>query len=132
MEYQLGNLFNRFTNMFENYGVYIKTCTKAEIETYIFEEFDLDVIGLLHKNIVHLLEMEGLIDSEISQNCAKLRESFFALKGTELWNIQSVKNALEWINILKLVDKIRGLIHQRWTQHELDEIYKINQYCRVE
>ncbi|MDL2287431.1 hypothetical protein LJB90_02575 [Eubacteriales bacterium OttesenSCG-928-G02] len=124
----LGERFKNYMDTFDYCGTDIINKPDLEIGYYVFEEFDTSIICCLYKDSLDLFKYEGLIDDEIAKKSKTLREEVLFLQSTSLWNIEAVKNSEEWLNIMKMCDEIKSLVHQRWTGTPLEELYSLSVY----
>jgi len=118
-EISIEKKFDLYLDTLEKCGIELLNLSDEMIGYYIFEEFEVGAISFLYKDNLLSLADEGLIDNEIYFKSQILRKKFMALQGTDLWNIESVKKADKWKEILQLSDKIKELIHQKWSDEEL-------------
>ncbi len=91
-------------------GTYLLDADKTTIEYNIFEEFDIGAISFLHINNLIILKDAGLINELVMSKSIELRDKFMELQGNEKWNIESVKNSTEWLEILELSDEMKRML----------------------
>ncbi|MDE6087222.1 MAG: hypothetical protein K2G25_02420 [Oscillospiraceae bacterium] len=112
--YQLEeNRYDRFVATLHECGLFLLNQDETFIGTYIFEDFDIDVrINLCKDNLNFLLE-NGWINQIIFQKCTQLYEKFCAVEKNfpEFWNINAVKTAPLWHEILSLSDEIKSMLY---------------------
>lgn len=92
-----------------------------EINHDIFEELAIDYPASFSQYTREVLEDNDIIDKNISLLSKQLQTKLLDLeRGDVLWNVKSVKTTQEWKEVLQLSDKIKELIHQKWTNEELN------------
>lgn len=92
-----------------------------EINHDIFEELAIDYPASFSQYTREVLEDNDIIDRNISLLSKQLQTKLLDLeRGDVLWNVKSVKTTPEWKEVLQLSDKIKELIHQKWTNEELN------------
>lgn len=92
-----------------------------EINHDIFEELAIDYPASFSQYTREVLEDNDIIDRNISLLSKQLQTKLLDLeRGDVLWNVKSVKTTPEWKEALQLSDKIKELIHQKWTNEELN------------
>ncbi|HAA0651096.1 hypothetical protein AJL15_08195 [Listeria monocytogenes] len=101
-------------------GMHTINLSDEEIEYEIFEELAIDYPAALSPYTRELLVDNDIIDRELSLLSKQLQTKLFELDGGILWNVKALRTAPEWKEILRLSDEIKGLIHQQWTDEELD------------
>lgn len=116
----IGGKFDWFLDTLSKSGIFVKKLSDTEIETYIFEDFIVGVISFMHTKNLQELKEYGIIDDKIMKMSLDLREKTMKLDNTDLWNIESVKQASVWLEILELSDEIKSLINTKWTKEEID------------
>lgn len=84
--------------------------TNEEIETFVFENFDIDIITYLGGGNLDILKEHILIDEEIYKKSLKLREKFLSLQHTEYWSIKAVREAKVWKEIVDDSNEIKRLM----------------------
>ncbi len=114
--------FKTYINTLYKCGTFLINSSKEEIEYNIFEEFDIGVVSFLYDNNLELFVKEGLIDEAISVRSRSLRSQVMALQSTNFWNVDSVKNSQEWLEIMKLSDEIKDLLKARFGDSGIQEI----------
>ena len=116
----IGGKFDWFLDTLSKSGIFVKKLSDTEIETYIFEDFIIGVISFMHTKNLQELKEYGIIDDKIMKMSLDLREKTMKLDNTDLWNVESVKQASVWLEILELSDDIKSLINTKWTKEEID------------
>ena len=91
-------------------GEFLLALSDEEIGTYIFEEFDIEATTYLHHNTLDQLKNAALIDENEYDLSTELRRRFMELQGTALWNVESVKTAAKWLEIMRLADNIKASV----------------------
>jgi hypothetical protein len=91
-------------------GLYLLNEDDDVIEYNIFEEFDIGVVSFFHIDNLKKLESSGLISKEVMDKSYKLREKVINLQQSEKWNIEGVRCAKEWREILELSDEIKSML----------------------
>lgn len=115
--------FDFYLTTLERCGMKTLNLSDEQIEHEIFEEFAIEYPASLSLYTRTILEDNGLIDENISQLSKKLQEKLLEIESTSsLWNTNSFKNSKNWREILELSDKIKGLIHQKWSEEEIAAI----------
>ncbi|EBB5817372.1 hypothetical protein HY13_06830 [Listeria monocytogenes] len=101
-------------------GIHTINLSDEEIEYKIFEELAIDYPAALSPYTRELLVDNDIIDRELSLLSKQLQTKLFELDGGILWNVKALRTTPEWKEVLRLSDEIKGLIHQQWTDEELD------------
>ncbi|EAE1482394.1 hypothetical protein CHJ26_00605 [Listeria monocytogenes] len=101
-------------------GMHTINLSDEEIEYEIFEELAIDYPAALSTYTRELLVDNDIIDRELSLLSKQLQTKLFELDGGLLWNVKALRTTPEWKEVLRLSDEIKGLIHQQWTDEELD------------
>lgn len=101
-------------------GMHTINLSDEEIEYEIFEELAIDYPAALSPYTRELLVDNDIIDRELSILSKQLQTKLFELDGGILWNVKALRTTPEWKEVLRLSDEIKGLIHQQWTDEELD------------
>ncbi|EKZ4847426.1 hypothetical protein QO278_002111 [Listeria monocytogenes] len=101
-------------------GMHTINLSDEEIEYEIFEELAIDYPAVLSPYTRELLVDNDIIDRELSLLSKQLQTKLFELDGGILWNVKALRTTPEWKEVLRLSDEIKGLIHQQWTDEELD------------
>ncbi|EIN5665129.1 hypothetical protein LPC17_000686 [Listeria monocytogenes] len=101
-------------------GMHTINLSDEEIEYEIFEELAIDYPAALSPYTRELLVDNDIIDRELSLLSKQLQTKLFELDGGILWNVKALRTTLEWKEVLQLSDEIKELIHQKWTDEELD------------
>ena len=109
-EITTAELFKFYVSTFNHCGEFLLDLSDEVIGTYIFEEFDIDAITFLHHNTLDKLREAEFIGDEEYSLSQLLREKFRNLEGTPLWNVESVKTAEEWSEIMQIADRIRTIL----------------------
>jgi hypothetical protein len=92
-----------------------------EINHEIFEELAIDYPASFSQYTREVLEDNDIIDRNISLLSKQLQTKLLELeRGDVLWNVKAVKTTPEWKEVLQLSDEIKRLIHQKWTNEELN------------
>lgn len=103
--------FEFFQETLGHCGMFLLNENTENIEWHMFEEFDGDSITFLHEYTLDRLLEGGYISAEIYSLCQLLRQKFRSLEGTNQWNVEAVRSAPEWCEILSLADKIKNMIN---------------------
>lgn len=106
-------------------GMHTINLSDEEIEYEIFEELAIDYPAALSQYTRELLVDNDIIDRELSLLSKQLQTKLFELDGGILWNVKALRTTPEWKEVLRLSDEIKGLIHQQWTDEELDYLLGI-------
>ncbi|MBL1230540.1 hypothetical protein IW492_15015 [Enterococcus sp. BWB1-3] len=116
----LGEKFDWFIDTLNKSGMFILDLSNEEIETFIFEDLIVGVTSFLSKNNLNELKENGLIDEEIEKDAYLLRKKVLNIDNTNLWNIDSVRQSSEWLDIFKISDELKKKIHERWSDEEIE------------
>lgn len=103
-------LYEFFLETLGHFGTFLLNVEAEDIGWHVFEEFDCGCISFLHENSLDPLLTDGYISPEVYLLCQLLRKKFRDLEKTNLWNVESVKTAPEWYEIMLLADQIKGLV----------------------
>lgn len=106
-------LFQMYMSTFNHCGEFLIDLSDEKIGTYLFEEFDIEATTYLHHNTLNKLKNAELINDEEYDLSKKLRQNFMELQGTPLWNVESVKTAAEWLEIMRIADSIRSSLESK-------------------
>ncbi|EOC6380047.1 hypothetical protein ACI6EI_001158 [Listeria monocytogenes] len=101
-------------------GMHTINLSDEEIEYEIFEELAIDYPAALSPYTRELLVDNDIIDRELSLLSKQLQTKLFELDGGILWKVKALRTTPEWKEVLRLSDEIKGMIHQQWTDEELD------------
>ncbi|MDE5753756.1 MAG: hypothetical protein K2H89_04350 [Oscillospiraceae bacterium] len=112
--YQLEeNRYYRFVATLQECGLFLLNQDETFIGTYIFEDFDIDSRSNLYMdNLKYLLE-NGWINDAILQKAIQLHDKFCIMQVDfpELWNVNAIKTAPEWHEILSISDEIKSMLY---------------------
>ena len=100
--------YRRFLYTLNQCGMFLLHSSDEEIETCIFEDFDIGIRNDVSDDNLELFLLEGWIDEEIKERCLILKSLFLDIPANypQLWNVQSVKVSEIWIRIMELADEI--------------------------
>ncbi|MBC1412690.1 hypothetical protein IBB74_07995 [Listeria welshimeri] len=121
----LGEKFDWFIDTLNKSGIFILNLSNKEIETFIFEDLIVGVTSFFSKNNLIELKENGLIDEEIEKKAYLLRKKILNIDNTNLWNIDSVRQSSEWLDIFELSDELSKKLHERWTDEEIEYLITI-------
>jgi len=93
------------------------------IQHIILEEFIIGCTSFFSEFTLDRLKSEGIIDDIINNKSSLLQKKVMKLDNSNLWNIESIKNALEWKEVLNLSEDIIKLINNKWTKDEIEYLY---------
>jgi hypothetical protein len=110
MNITIDRLILLFEDTLQKCGVYLLDLSDEDIGYAIFEEVCIGIISFLHEDTLLKLKNENMINELIMQKCVELRMKFLTLENTDKWNISSVRDSLEWRNVLELSDEIKVLL----------------------
>ena len=99
--------YELFIETVQSCGTYLLGRSDADIEYFLFEEFDSDCISYLHESVLKELLEGKYINTDIYNMATELRCKFRALESTDAWNICAVKTDPRWKEIFRLCDKIK-------------------------
>lgn len=102
--------FGFFLETLGHCGTFLLNATTEDIEWHLFEEFDGESITFLHESTLDRLLDGGYISAEEYPLCQLLRKKFREMEDTSLWNVESVRTAPEWYEIMSLADKIKSMV----------------------
>lgn len=121
----IGGKFDWFMDTLNKSGVFVRTLSDKEIETYIFEDLIVGAVSCFNKNNLKELKDDGIIDEEIEEATLLLREKILLIDNSDIWNIDSVKTDSNWLDIFELSDWIKKKVHEMWTDEELEYLKTI-------
>ncbi|WP_086314428.1 hypothetical protein A5821_001996 [Enterococcus sp. 7F3_DIV0205] len=121
----LGGKFDWFIDTLNKSGLFILNLSDKEIETFIFEDLIVGVTSFFSKNNLIELKENGLIDEEIEEKAYLLRKKILNIDNTDLWNIDSVRQSSEWLDIFELSDELKKKLHERWSDEEIEYLKTI-------
>ncbi|MDE6730743.1 MAG: hypothetical protein K2J71_08220 [Oscillospiraceae bacterium] len=83
------------------------------IATSIFEDFDIDSRSNLYRDNLKYLSENGWINDAILQKAIQLHNKFCIMQVDfpELWNMNAIRTAPEWHEILSLSDEIKTMLY---------------------
>lgn len=105
--------YQRFLYTLNQCGTFLLHSSDKEIESCIFEDFDIGIRGDVSDDNLELFLLEGWIDEKIKERCLILKSLFLdiSVNYPQLWNVQSVKASEMWIRIMELSDEIKGMLY---------------------
>ncbi|MBO0468771.1 hypothetical protein JZO73_14810 [Enterococcus plantarum] len=115
----LGEKFDWFIDTLNKSGMFILNLSDEEIETFIFEDLIVGVTSFFSKNNLIELKENGLIDEDIEEKAYLLRKKILNIDNTDLWNIDSVRQSSEWLDIFELSDELKKKLYDRWSDEEI-------------
>ncbi|EAG7543945.1 TPA_asm: hypothetical protein GYW13_09920, partial [Listeria monocytogenes] len=101
-------------------GMFILELSNEEIETFIFEDFIVGVTSFFSKNNLSELKANEIIDEDMEKNAYLLREKVLKIDNTDLWNINSVRQSSEWLDIFRRSDELKRQLKERWSDEEIE------------
>lgn len=110
-EINIHELYSYFCSAMSHCGTFLLNSNDGDVGYHIFEEFDADCISFLSDLALNSLLSAQYISKEIYDLSSNLAKLFRSLEGTNLWNIESVRNSKEWLRILSLADEINKIIN---------------------
>lgn len=105
--------FELFIDTLDHFGTFLLNADTEDIGWCVFEEFDGESITFLHENTLNRLLDGGYISAEVYPLCQLLRKRFRELEGTALWDVEAVRSAPEWYELLVLADKIKSMVNRK-------------------
>lgn len=124
-EITLGKLFRLYVDIFDKFGLHLLDETDQMINYYVFEATDIN-IGYCSRHVLTQFLEEGIIDEDIFEKSSLILESFRKLENSmPIRNAEFVRNSLEWKKLMELSDNIKGMIKTKWTDEELQAIFKL-------
>ena len=102
--------YDNFVETLEAYSLKVLDMSDDELEEYLFDEVDGKIYAWLCEE--HLREMEefGFISEAVHRKATDLYQCYQRLDGSELWDIQYVRSALEWEHIFYSAERILYLL----------------------
>ncbi|MBC1568156.1 hypothetical protein HCJ20_04425 [Listeria sp. FSL L7-1425] len=116
----VGGKFDWFIDTLEKSGMFILELSNEEIETFIFEDFIVGVTSFFSKNNLDELKANEIIDADMERNAYLLREKVLKIDNTNLWNINSVRQNSEWLDIFRRSDELKRQLKERWSDEEIE------------
>ncbi|MEJ8548090.1 hypothetical protein [Brevibacillus borstelensis] len=110
----IGKLMELYVDTIGKCGLYLLSEDDEVIGYNIFEEFDIGVNSFLHTDNLQKLKDAGLINDEIMQKSVTLRNLVQTIQQGDNWNINAVRNSLEWKKILELADEIQTMLERNF------------------
>ncbi|EAD8760486.1 hypothetical protein E1U97_14065, partial [Listeria monocytogenes] len=111
----VGGKFDWYIDTLEKSGMFILELSNEEIETFIFEDFIVGVTSFFSKNNLSELKANEIIDEDMEKNTYLLREKVLKIDNTDLWNINSVRQSSEWLDIFRRSDELKRQLKERWS-----------------
>ena len=98
--------YDEFVETLRCYSIKVLEMDDDELEEYLFDEIDGKIYAWLDE--AHLRDMEelGFINSTVHRRATDLYQCYQRLDGTELWDIQYVRTALEWQHIFYSAERL--------------------------
>ncbi|EAC9043513.1 hypothetical protein AB6M11_002625 [Listeria monocytogenes] len=116
----VGGKFDWYIDTLEKSGMFILELSNEEIETFIFEDFIVGVTSFFSKNNLSELKANEIIDEDLEKNTYLLREKVLKIDNTDLWNINSVRQSSEWLDIFRRSDELKRQLKERWSDEEIE------------
>lgn len=116
----IGGKFDWFIDTLEKSGMFILELSNEEIETFIFEDFIVGVTSFFSKNNLSELKANEIIDEDMEKKAYLLREKVLKIDNTDLWNINSVRQSSEWLDIFRRSDELKRQLKERWSDEEIE------------
>ncbi|EAD3239425.1 hypothetical protein LGQ25_002227 [Listeria monocytogenes] len=116
----VGGKFDWYIDTLEKSGMFILELSNEEIETFIFEDFIVGVTSFFSKNNLSELKANEIIDEDMEKNAYLLREKVLKIDNTNLWNINSVRQSSEWLDIFRRSDELKRQLKERWSDEEIE------------
>ncbi|ELY0463010.1 hypothetical protein SLM20_002306 [Listeria innocua] len=116
----VGGKFDWYIDTLEKSGMFILELSNEEIETFIFEDFIVGVTSFFSKNNLSELRVNEIIDEDMEKNAYLLREKVLKIDNTNLWNINSVRQSSEWLDIFRRSDELKRQLKERWSDEEIE------------
>ncbi|AYY78997.1 TPA_asm: hypothetical protein GGA60_13415 [Listeria monocytogenes] len=116
----VGGKFDWYIDTLEKSGMFILELSNEEIETFIFEDFIVGVTSFFSKNNLSELKANEIIDEDMEKNAYLLREKVLKIDNTDLWNINSVRESSEWLDIFRRSDELKRQLKERWSDEEIE------------
>ncbi|EAC6873113.1 hypothetical protein LMIV_0108 [Listeria monocytogenes FSL J1-208] len=116
----VGGKFDWYIDTLEKSGMFILELSNEEIETFIFEDFIVGVTSFFSKNNLSELKANEIIDEDMKKNAYLLREKVLKIDNTNLWNINSVRQSSEWLDIFRRSDELKRQLKERWSDEEIE------------
>ncbi|EKH9260378.1 hypothetical protein PAL76_001421 [Listeria monocytogenes] len=116
----VGGKFDWYIDTLEKSGMFILELSNEEIETFIFEDFIVGVTSFFSKNNLSELKANEIIDEDMKKNAYLLREKVLKIDNTDLWNINSVRQSSEWLDIFRRSDELKRQLKERWSDEEIE------------
>ncbi|EAC2402326.1 hypothetical protein AOU52_06510 [Listeria monocytogenes] len=116
----VGGKFDWYIDTLEKSGMFILELSNEEIETFIFEDFIVGITSFLSKNNLSELKANEIIDEDMEKNAYLLREKVLKIDNTDLWNINSVRQSSEWLDIFRRSDELKRQLKERWSDEEIE------------
>ncbi|EKM9526067.1 hypothetical protein PV598_000108 [Listeria monocytogenes] len=116
----VGGKFDWYIDTLEKSGMFILELSNEEIETFIFEDFIVGVTSFFSKNNLSELKANEIIDEDMEKNAYLLREKVLKIDNTNLWNINSIRQSSEWLDIFRRSDELKRQLKERWSDEEIE------------
>ncbi|EAC7762630.1 hypothetical protein ACT12_00580 [Listeria monocytogenes] len=116
----VGGKFDWYIDTLEKSGMFILELSNEEIETFIFEDFIVGVTSFFSKNNLSEPKANEIIDEDMEKNTYLLREKVLKIDNTDLWNINSVRQSSEWLDIFRRSDELKRQLKERWSDEEIE------------
>lgn len=121
----VGKLFELYLDTLKMCSENTKLLSDDFVGYNIFEEFIIGITSFLAPTSLKRLIDDGLIDEHIYNDSEHLRALTLKLDGTDQWNVTSFRNSESWNEIIKLSDKIKKNIEEKWTEQDILKIYQL-------
>ena len=102
--------YDCFVETLQNYTTKVWEMSDDELEEYLFDEIDGSIYAWLNEEHLQVMEEFGLIDEVVHRRAKALHDSYKNLDGSQFWDIQYVRNTVEWSHIFYSAERILLLL----------------------
>lgn len=101
-------LYELYINTLNKISYSLLDATEEEIETDIFEDFDIGVMTFFHDDNLNILVKSGYIDADIMKLSQKLRQFMISMQNNNLeWSMDSFRQFVVWAKLFNISNQIK-------------------------
>lgn len=105
--------YENFVFALNQCGKFLLNASDDEIETHIFEDFNLWIRCSLKNETLELFMDEGWINESIQQKCVEMRKRYMDVVNgqPDTWTYQAVRESKLWREVMELSDEIKSMLY---------------------
>ncbi len=117
---RVGESFGLFLETLKHSNSEVLNLSDEMIEYYLLEEFAIEAPAYLSEFTLNRLLNEGIIDANILGKGKTLQKMYLSIDQMKNWDSSSIAESSEWRKIIALSTQIFELVHQKWTEEEIE------------